>query len=427
MKIKHFLVAALSLSTTLLMSCSGNDGHNHDHHGHDHSHHDHAGHNHDHSGHNHDHSGHDHSSHAGHDHGSHDGHNHITPKNAGDHGDGVIVFTKDQAKKAGVVVKKIEAGEFNDVIKTAGQVLSAQGDERTVAATASGIVGYVNKSLTDGSSVNAGQGLFTISSKGIVDGDASAAARVAYDAAKKAYDRAASLVKDKIISQREYDEAKANLDRAKADLNTVSGRAATTGVTVTSPISGYLISLLVKPGEYVSVGQPIATVSQNRRLQLRAEVSERYFDRLSNITSANFILPYRPDETLSLSELNGRVVSFGKASAAGSYYLPVIFEFDNTGNVIPGSYAEIYLLGAPRKGVISVPKGAIAEEQGLYFVFVETSAEHFEKREVKLGANNGTSVEVKSGLKSGEKVVVAGAIHVKMAGLSSAIPHGHSH
>jgi RND family efflux transporter MFP subunit len=188
-----------------------------------------------------------------------------------------------------------------------------------------------------------------------------------------------------------------------------------------------LISLLVKPGEYVSVGQPIATVSQNRRLQLRAEVSERYFDRLGNITSANFILPYRPDETLSLSELNGRVVSFGKASAAGSYYLPVIFEFDNTGNVIPGSYAEIYLLGAPRKGVISVPKGAIAEEQGLYFVFVETSAEHFEKREVKLGANNGTSVEVKSGIKSGEKVVVAGAIHVKMAGLSSAIPHGHSH
>ena len=161
-------------------------------------------------------------------------------------------------------------------------------------------------------------------------------------------------------------------------MNTVSGRAATGGVTVSSPISGYLISLLVKPGEYVSVGQPIATVSQNRRLQLRAEVSERYFDRLGNIFSANFVLPYRPDEMLCLSELNGRVVSYGKSSSEGSYYLPVIFEFDNVGNIVPGSYAEIYLLGAPREGVISVPKGAIAEEQGLYFVFLQKDAEHYE-------------------------------------------------
>ena len=410
MKIKHFFIAALSLTTTLLMSCSGNDGNNHDHSGHSH-----AGHNH-----SHDHSGHSHGQ-------DHSGHNHGASAKGGEHGDDVIVFTKDQMKKSGVKVAKVEAADFNDVIKTGGQVLAAQGDERTVAATASGIVSYVNKSLTDGFAVNAGQGLFTISSKGLVDGDSSAAARVAYDAAKKAYDRAASLVKDKIISQREFEEAKANLDRAQADLNTVAGRAATSGVTVTSPISGYVITLLVKPGEYVSVGQPIATVSQNRRLQLRAEVSERYFDRLGNITSANFILPYRPDETLCLSDLNGRIVSFGKASAAGSYYLPVILEFDNVGNITPGSYAEIYLLGAPRKNVISVPKGAIAEEQGLFFVFVETSAEHFEKREVKLGADNGASIEVKSGLKSGEKVVTEGAIHVKMASLSSAIPHGHSH
>lgn len=414
MKIRYLYIVALSMTTTLLMSCSGNESHSHDHvHGENCSH--------DHSGHNH--STHDHSGHAH----NHSGHSHGHESAAEGHEDGVIVFTKDQAKKAGVKVEVVKADTFYDVIKTGGQVLSAQGDERTIAATSSGIVNYVNKALTDGSAVNAGQGLFTISSKGIVDGDASMAAKIAYDAAKKAYDRAASLVKDKIISQREYDEAKANLEQAEVALKTVSGRAATTGVTVSSPISGYLISLLVKPGEYVSVGQPIATVSQNRRLQLRAEVSERYFNRLSNIFSANFILPYRPDETLCLSDLNGKVVSYGKSSSAGSYYLPVILEFDNIGNIIPGSYAEIYLLGAPREGVISVPKGAITEEQGLYFVFVEKSPEHFEKREVKLGAHNGVKVEILSGLKAGEKIAVSGAIHVKMAGNSSAIPHSHSH
>lgn len=413
MKIRHFFIASLSLAVTMMMSCSSEHTHEHNHeHVHEH------GENctHDHS---HDHSGHDHS----HD---HSGHSHAGASQE-KHEDGIIVMTQAQAKSAGVKVETVASAEFCDVIKTGGQVLSAQGDERTVAATSSGIVNYANKSLTDGSPVSAGQALFTISSKGIIDGDASAAARIAYETAKKAYDRAAKLVKDKIISQREFDAVKADLEQAEAALNTVSSRAATTGVTVSAPISGYLISRLVKPGEYVSVGQPIATVSQNRRLQLRAEVSERYFDKLANINSANFILPYRPDEVISLADHNGRLVSFGKSSAAGSYYLPVILEFDNVGNIVPGSYAEIYLLGAPRQGVISVPKSAIVEEQGLYFVFIESAKEHYKKQEVKLGADNGERVEIRTGLKGGEKVVVSGAVHVKMAGNSSEIPHGHSH
>lgn len=425
MKLRYILTSVLSVATIILLSgCSGGDNHNHSHEGHSHSHEEHAREGHEHE--------HDHGAHEGcdHDHGdSHAGdeHNHGHEASAGGHSDDVIIFTAAQAKEAGVTTEKVVKGDYCDVIKAGGQVLSAQGDERTIAATASGIVNYANKSLTDGSSVSAGQALYTISSKGIVDGDGYAAAKAAYDVAKKNYDRAASLVKDKIISQREFDAAKGELEQAEAALNTVSGRSALTGVSVTSPISGYLISRLVKPGEYVSVGQPIATVSQNRRLQLRAEVSERYFDRLSGIVSANFILPYRPNDLMKLSDLNGTMLSFGKASATGGHYLPVIFEFDNTGNIIPGSYAEIYLLGAKRSGVISVPKSAIAEEQGLYFVYLHTDGEHYKKREVKLGANNGERVEILSGLHEGEKVVVTGTIQVKQAGNASAIPHGHSH
>ena len=407
MNLKYLIIAIISIATALFFSCSNehdHSGHNHSHgHSHDHSEHNHSGHNHDHSGHN----------HGG--------------SQSEKHKDGEIVFTNAQAKEAGVQIEIVKPSDFSEVIKTGGEVLSAQGEERQIVATASGIVNYINKTLTDGAPVSAGQGLFTISSKGIVDGDISAAAKIEYEAAKRNYERAKKLVEDNIVSQRDYEEAKSRFEQAEAALQTVSGTAAVNGVSISSPISGYLISRLVKQGEYVSVGQPIATVSQNRRLQLRAEVSEKYYDRLSGISSANFILPYRQEEVIKLSEHNGRMLSFGKSSGENSYYLPVIFEFDNIGNIVPGSYAEIYLLGTPRKNIISLPISAITEEQGLYFVYLQLNNEHYKKQEVRLGASNGDRVEIISGLKEGDKVVVAGAGHIRLASHAGEVPHGHSH
>ena len=54
----------------------------------------------------------------------------------------------------------------------------------------------------------------------------------------------------------------------------VAGKQTANGVSVVSPINGYLKNLQVKEGDYVTVGQPLATISQNSRLVLRAEVSE---------------------------------------------------------------------------------------------------------------------------------------------------------
>jgi multidrug efflux pump subunit AcrA (membrane-fusion protein) len=53
--------------------------------------------------------------------------------------------------------------------------------------------------------------------------------------------------------------------------------------------------------------------------------------------------------------------------------------------------------------------------------------EHYEKREVKLGHNDGERVVVSSGLTEGDKVVVQGVRHVKIAESSAIIPEGHNH
>ena len=119
---------------------------------------------------------------------------------------------------------------------------------------------------------------------------------------------------------------------------------------------------LVKDGDFVNVGQPMLSVTQNRKLYLRAEVPEREYGSLGKINSAKFKASYS-DEVYDLSALQGRMVATGKSTASTAMFVPVTFEFNNVGSLIPGSYADIYLLTTPRKGVITVPVG-ITESQG---------------------------------------------------------------
>ncbi len=106
---------------------------------------------------------------------------------------------------------------------------------------------------------------------------------------------------------------------------------------------------------------------------------------------------------------------------------PVYFEFDNIGDMLPGAYTEVYLLGQPQKEVLSVPVSALTEEQGIYFVYVQLDKEGYEKREVKPGISDGERTEVLSGLAAGERVVSRGAYHIKISTASASIPHGHEH
>ena len=128
-----------------------------------------------------------------------------------------------------------------------------------------------------------------------------------------------------------------------------------------------------------------------------------------------------------LTDLNGTLLSYGKASNSNSFYIPVTFEFDNIGDIIPGSFTEVYLLTQPKDNVISIPVSALTEEQGLNFVYLQIEDDAFKKQEVTVGQDNGERVEIMKGLKSGDKVVTNGVYQVRLAASSSAIPDGHNH
>ena len=276
-------------------------------------------------------------------------------------------------------------------------------------------------------SVGKGSTLLTISSSNIADGDPVQRARIAYEISKKEYERMKALVKNKIVSDKDFAQAEQNYENARISYEALAKGNTKGGQAISSPIGGYVKNILVKEGDYVSIGQPLVSVTQNRRLFLRAEVSEKYYPYLRTIGSANFKTPY-DNKVYALKELSGRLLSFGKSAGDNSFYVPVTFEFDNKGDIIPGSFVEVYLLSTPMENAISLPRTALTEEQGLFFVYLQLDEEGYKKQEVTLGADNGQSVQILTGVKAGDPVVVNGAYQVKLASASNAIPaHSHEH
>ena len=395
----------------LLSSCNSKSGEGHNHETEEHTH---AGH---------DHEGHDHASEAP-DHKHDDGHNH-GEEAATAHSD-EIILPPAKAQAAGVMASVIEPGSFNQVIKTSGQVMAAQGDESVAVATVAGVISFHGK-VTEGMSTNKGATLLTISSSNIADGDPVQRARVAYEISKKEYERMKALVKNQIVSDKEFSQAEQNYENARISYEALAKGDTKGGQAISSPISGYVKNILVKEGDYVTIGQPLVSVTQNRRLFLRAEVSEKYYPYLRTIGSANFKTPY-DNKVYELKDLNGRLLSFGKSAGDNSFYVPVTFEFDNKGDIIPGSFVEAYLLSTRMENVISLPRTALTEEQGLFFVYLQLDEEGYKKQEVTLGADNGKSVQILTGVKAGDAVVTDGAYQVKLASASNAIPaHSHEH
>lgn len=346
-----------------------------------------------------------------HDHGSHGG---------GNHG-GEIVLSTEQAQKFGVYSQMVKPRDFNNIIKVSGQIESAPTEQSIVAATAPGIVKYT-PGIVEGKIVSKGAIIARISSKSIAGGDPNESARIAVDATKRELDRLTPLHEDGIVSTKEYNAAKQAYEEACA---AYSGTP--TGGAAKASTSGAITQLLVKEGEYVATGQPIAVISGTTRLTLRADLPEKYYNQLATITTASF-KPSYSNEVIPLSDVNGKLVSVPTtATAQQTGYIPIHFSFDNNGSAIPGAFVEVYLIGNTKPNAIVLPIDAISEQQGKYYVYTKLDDECYEKRLVTIGSSNGTEVEILSGLSRKDEVVTKGAIIVKLAESSGAVPEGHSH
>lgn len=362
-----------------------------------------------------------------HDHAHHHNHEHhegiLHDDQDGDHENDAITIEPLKAEKLGIKSKVIQEEPFAESIRVGSEITAPPATRRSIVAHKSGIIN-LNQNIKVGSKIHSGESLGTINANNLTGGDMSQSLRVDYEAAKRELERLTPLYEQGVVSAKIYNETKTIFEKAKLALG---NRESTTASGLTAPVSGTLLSLAVNNGDFVETGQTIGYIGDNTTLTLRADLPKRYHSKLSEITDA-YVVPDCGDcEGFLLSSTGGKRLDGSTASDNISGYLPVYFTFSNNGHIEGSGYVKTYLTTRNNHQAIVLPTSALSEQQGQMFVYVQLDDDCYEKRPVTTGGSNGQKVEITSGVKPGESVVIEGVTFVKLAESAGAVPEGHSH
>jgi membrane fusion protein, heavy metal efflux system len=292
-------------------------------------------------------------------------------------------------------------------------------------------VKFIQKNLSTGSAVYSGRELFRISGADLntgtnIDVDIQQA-KFEASAAEEEFNRAKELMEDYLITKDKYQQVLLHYQNSRLKLNHLRKNYAHSGKKLAASTAGFINSVLVQEGDYVTAGQPLATFTKNKRVLLQVNVPLRESNSIQGIREANFILQ-QSQQLYNTTSFNGKMISVAKTSFENTPWLPLFFEIDNHAEWIPGSYADVFLKTNFTNNVLAVPSAAILEEQGYHYLFIQLDAEHFEKREIEPGTDDGQKIEIKKGLSPGERVVIQGAYQIKLASsVNTSNIHDHAH
>ncbi len=297
-------------------------------------------------------------------------------------------------------------------------------NEQALAEVAAPIDARIVRVLVaEGDRVQAGAPLVELESVALGRARADlAAAQARSGAAAASAERTQRLAAEHVSSTRERETADAELAAARAEEQAARAALAALGsalaaeaspaepltgrFTLTSPLSGVVLSRDAVPGRAVEANTRLLRISDTSLLWLVVHVYERDALRVRTGGTARVELPALPGQPLE-----GRVTWIGQEVQMPSRTLPVRVEIPNPGlRLRPGLSGSARLpLDEVGASVVTVPAAALQRSEHGWCVFVPLDADRFERRAVGRGRDLGGDVEVVTGLAEGELVVVEGA------------------
>jgi HlyD family secretion protein len=184
-----------------------------------------------------------------------------------------------------------------------------------------------------------------------------------------------------------------------------SAQFATTLLTVRAPWGGTVTNLLTVRGAPVDTTTPIVTVADLSRLSATVDLSE--FDAA--------LVKRGLKATVGVDALGGkafegkvRFAALTGTNTGGLVIFPVQVGLTRTQGLKPGMNVSVRIIVAQRRNVLQVPLEAVSrdDEDRAIVEVLDASGEPVTRR-VKLGLANNQKVEVVSGLKAGERVMLA--------------------
>ncbi len=239
-------------------------------------------------------------------------------------------------------------------------------------------------------------------------------ARANKEVADKDYDRMVNLYEQKAVArqtldhiQAQKDQAAAQLERAQAVLDQIL--ILKEDHTIRAPISGTVTARYLDPGAQSSPGAPIVRITNDSRLKIMTSVSERDFPLIRAGMGCRISVDALPGQVFE-----GSVALVNPSVNPQSRSGDIEVHLDNRQGLLkPGMFAHLEITLGSVEGIV-VPREAVQKMPGTAtpFVFAVEGGRAVMKN-VETGIEAGTLVQVISGVKEGDHVVITGQNRLK--------------
>jgi HlyD family secretion protein len=230
------------------------------------------------------------------------------------------------------------------------------------------------------------------------------ATKVALTAAQSAYETA-----EKHLQNLKAEGVSQQQKAAKGQLETAHGQylgaAAQLGYTeIRSPINGSVADRAVYPGDIAPAGTPLLTVMDTSKVVVRLHIPQQQAELLQLGQKATIRVPGLNKDVAA------KVTVLSPALDPSSTTEEVWVEADNPkGELKPGTTAQVSITAKTVANTMVIPAAAILTgPNGQTSVMVVKSDNRAYAQDVKMGIQQGTMIQILSGLQSGEAVIVSG-------------------
>lgn len=296
-----------------------------------------------------------------------------------------------------VTVAEVAEATVNQQLVKTGNLIPFK--EADIMATAQGKVTQVNFDL--GSSIRQGATLVTVDNK--LKELSLQSTELTIEKLKKDVSRYNTLYAGNATTELQVNETKYNYENALNQAEQIKKQLQ--DASVKAPISGRVVKKNIEPGEYVNAGTVLGTILDVSRLKVQVLVNEKDVYQLREGQAVKVKADVFPDRVFNGS------VSYIAPQGDTEHNYPVEITISNGNLLKAGTFVNVDFSQKSNQRALQIPRTALVESIKNPYVYI-VNGHVVHQRKISVGRDFGDSIEVLSGLQSGDRVVTTGQINL---------------
>ena len=337
------------------------------------------------------------------------------------HADNVVQVSEEMLRDLRITTSKVEqhrGGESSSLLGELGVNENAYAEVSSPLAAR-----VVSLRAVEGQHVRSGEPLATLESGDLARARGElATAEARRDLAQRSLERKRGLNAEKIVPTREVQEAENETSAAEAQVRAARSAlqalgapdraaegASAASLVLRSPVSGVVLERTLALGQTADPSKPLFRIGDLSTVWLTVHAFERDAVRLAKGAPARIAFAALPGRAF-----DGKIALIGQSVDADSRTVAVRIDLPNRDRLLrPGMSATAWLPVGEQGTLLAVPAAAVQRVRDRWCVFIPKDNRTFEIRPIGRGRDIAGEVEILSGVKAGESIVVDGAFLLK--------------